>query len=153
MGDLDDDGDFPSLMHMLNNDSAFSHLTSFQREKLFVIHMLGHGYEAKQWEAELPKAIARLLIQIAAAIGKHPRGHALFLAMLAQLFDPEIRTDPFPAFPARRKVRFVMTTKGHPKDHDIDETWNAETIIKALGVSERQAYRLKAKKKRGQKRT
>jgi hypothetical protein len=152
-------------MHGPNDGFDVSRLTDFQRDILFASFLLGKTYSTKEYEAELPKAIARILIKIAADT-KH-RGHAYFLVMVAQLFDPEISTHQFAGYPepfiraARRKVRLVMTTKGHPKDHHIDDeavprtargTLKAEAIAQLLGVGERQAYRIKAGVKAGEKR-
>jgi len=139
-----------------HGDYPFSNLSPFQRDILFASFLLGKTYSTKEYEAELPKAIARILIKIAADT-KH-RGHAYFLVMVAQLFDPKISTHQFAGYPEpfirapRRKVRLVMTTKGHPKDRDIDEAQTAKAIMKRWDVGERQARRLKAKE-RQRKRT
>ena len=139
-------------MHGPNDGFDVSRLTDFQRDILFASFLLGKTYSTKEYEAELPKAIARILIKIAADT-KH-RGHAYFLVMVAQLFDPKISTHQFAGYPEpfirapRRKVRLVMTTKGHPKDRDIDEAQTAKEIMKRWSVGERQARRLKADKKR-----
>jgi hypothetical protein len=149
------------------DENPFSHLTPFQCDMLLATHLLSKdkGHNTKEWEVQLLKAIARLLIQIAAET-KH-RGHAYFFMMLARLFDPELSADRIADYPeffraVRRKVKLVMTTKGHPKDHHIDDdaiprttrgTLKAEVLAQLLGVSERQAYRIKASKKRGHKRS
>jgi hypothetical protein len=139
----------------------FSNLTPFQRDILFASVLLGKTYSTKEYEAELLKAIAKILIKIAADTNR--LGHAYFLVMVAQLFDPKISTHQFAGYPEpfirapRRKVRLVMTTKGHPKDRHIDDeaiprtargTLQAKAIAQMLGVSERQAYRVKRPRKR-----
>jgi hypothetical protein len=145
-------------MRAPDEPNPFSGLTPFQRDMLFVVHMLGHGYDTKEWEAELPKAISRLLIRIAATTEKRHRDDAYFLAMLAQLFDPQFRADQLEGYPeffvptARRKVKLMMATKGHPKNRKIDETMTVKEVVDLFEVGERQAYRIKAKKKRGRKR-
>jgi hypothetical protein len=131
-----------------------SNLTGFQGNVLLAVHLLSKGYRiTKQDEAVLTKAISRLLFQIAAETKRCD--HADFLALVARLFDPESPVfDRLADYPdlfiraARRKVRLVMTTKGHPKDRDIDETLKAKVIARMLGVGVRQAYRIKAGKKR-----
>ena len=135
----------------------FSRLTAFERDILFASLLLGKTKSTKEYEAELPKAIARILIKIAADTKQ--RGHAYFLVMVAQLFDPKLSTHQFAGYPEpfirapRRKVKLGMTTKGHPKDYHIDDeavprtargTLKVEAIAQLLGVRERQAYRRKA---------
>jgi hypothetical protein len=145
----------------------FSNLTGFQCDILLAVDLLSKDYRiTKQDEAVLTKAIARLLFQIAAETKR--RDHADFLALLAHLFDPdpEFRADRLIDYPekfiraARRRIKLVMTTKGHPKDRHVDDediprtargTPKAEAIAQRFGVGLRQAYRIKASKKRRRK--